>query len=65
MGSRYLGGLLVRCYGYGGNSTGWGTTYHLRFVDVPATVEVTKNGGEAAVIEIQRRSGRAIVVGVH
>ena len=37
----------------------------MRFVDVPATAEVTKKGGEIAVIEIQRVSGRAIVVGLH
>lgn len=59
------GGLLVRCYGHDGYAAGWGTTYHLRFVDVPAAVEVTKNRGETAVIEIQRISGKAIVVGMH
>lgn len=59
------GGLSVRCDGHDGNATGWGTTYHLRFVDVPATVEVRKNGGEPAVIEVQRVSGRAVVVGLH
>lgn len=59
------GGLSVRCYGQEVNATGWGTTYHLRFVDVPATVEVRKNGGEPAVIEVQRVSGRAVVVGLH
>lgn len=59
------GGLIVRCYGYDGNPAGWGTTYHLRFVDVPATVEVTKNRGETAVIEIRRVSGKAVVVGMH
>src|SRR5687767_36569 len=37
------GPLLVRCDGSGGS----GTTHHLRFVDVPASVEVTKNRGEA------------------
>jgi hypothetical protein len=31
---------------------------------VPATAEVTKNNDEAAVIEIQRVSGRAVVMGV-
>ena len=59
------GGLSVRCYGRDGNPTGWGTTYHLRFVNVPATAEVRKSGGETAVIEIQRVSGKAIVVGLH
>jgi hypothetical protein len=57
------GGLSVRCAGQG--SGGWGTTYHLRFVDVPVTVEVSKNDGEAATIELQRVAGRAVLVGLH
>ena len=59
------GGISVNCYGHDGSARGWGTSYHLRFVDVPATVEVAKNGGEAAVIEVQRVAGRAVVVGLH
>ena len=58
------GGLSVRCYGQDGSAAAWGTTYHLRFVDVPATVEVEKKRGETAVIEVQRLSGRAAVVGL-
>lgn len=58
------GGLSVNCYGSDGRPHGWGTTYHLRFVDVPATVKVTKNGGETAVIEVERKSGRPVLVGV-
>jgi len=58
------GGLAVGCYTGSGNRGGWGTTYHLRFVDVPATVEVTKNTGEATVIELQRIGARAVVVGL-
>jgi hypothetical protein len=54
------GGLSVRCDG----GEGSGTTYHLRFVDVPATVEVTKNQGESASIEIRRVSGRATLTGL-
>jgi hypothetical protein len=55
----------VRCYGSDGNLHSWGTTYHLRFVDVPATVQIDKNGGGTAVIEVERRSGRALIVGLH
>jgi hypothetical protein len=40
------------------------TTYHLRFVDVPATVQVEKNAGEPAVIYIERVSGRAVLLGL-
>jgi hypothetical protein len=58
------GGLSVRCYGSDGNEHRWHTTYHLRFVDVPAPVEVTKNGGDTTVIEVQRASGKAVVTGV-
>ena len=59
------GGISVSCFGNDGSSMAWGTTYHLRFVDVTATVEVTKNGGEAAIIELQRVNGRTVVVGLH
>ena len=37
----------------------------MRFVDVPETVNVEKQGGEAAVIEVERRAGRAVVVALH
>jgi hypothetical protein len=59
------GGLSVSCYGQDGNAHGYGTTYHLRFVDVPAAVAVSKNRGETAFIEVQRVSGRATIVGLH
>jgi hypothetical protein len=58
------GNLSVRCFGSDGNEHRWHTTYHLRFVDVPASVEVRKNGGDAAVIEIQRASGKPVVIGL-
>jgi hypothetical protein len=58
------GGLHVRCFAGDGNPHSWGTTYHLRFVDVPAPVQVDKKYGETAVIELQRINGRAVVVGV-
>jgi hypothetical protein len=58
------GNLSVQCYGDDGNPHRWHTTYHLRFVDVPATVEVTKQAGEAAVIQTQRVAGKPIVAGV-
>jgi hypothetical protein len=56
-------GLSVHCVDppAGGGST----TYHLRFVDVPATLQVSKSAGEAAIIDLQRVSGRAVVVGLH
>jgi hypothetical protein len=57
------GGLHVRCFAADGNPHSWGTTYHLRFVDVPVPVEMDKKGGETAVIELQRINGRAVVVG--
>jgi len=53
------GDLSVRCSGGGGS-----TTYHLRFVDVPATVRVSKAAGESALLILRREHGRAVLVGV-
>jgi hypothetical protein len=63
--NRDTDGLSVRCFNSSGNPHAWGTTYHLRFVDVPETVDIQKQGGEVAVIEVERKSGRAVVVGLH
>ena len=60
--NRDANGLSVRCYNSSGNPHAWGTTYHLRFVDVPEAVDIEKQGGAAAVIEVERRGGRAAVV---
>jgi hypothetical protein len=54
------GPLHVRCTGNGASNT----SYHLRFVDVPAPLEVAKARGESAVIEVQRVSGRPTAVGL-
>ena len=59
------GSLSVTCYGSSGNRNGWTTTYHLRFVDVPETVEIEKKADEKVFIEVERRSGRAVLVGLH
>jgi len=59
------GSLHVRCYGSDGNAHSWGTTYHLRFVEVPAAVQIQKNYNETAVIEVERKSGKAFVTGLH
>jgi hypothetical protein len=58
------GSLSVGC-GSTGNWTGRTTSYHLRFVDVPETVEIEKEGDEVVFIEVERRSGRAVLVGLH
>jgi hypothetical protein len=60
--NRDANGLSVRCYNSSGNPHAWGTTYHLRFMDVPEAVDIEKQGGAAAVIEVERRGGRAAVV---
>ena len=57
-------GLSIRCYGSNGNPHAWSTTYHLRFVDVPQTVEVEKPDGGTAFIQVDRQGGRAVVVGL-
>lgn len=63
--NRDADGLSVRCYNSSGNRHAWGTTYHLRFVDVSEAVEMEKQGGEAIVIAVERKAGRAVVVGLH
>lgn len=63
--NRDADGLLVRCFNSSGNPHAWSTTYHLRFVDVPEAVQIEKQSGEAAVIEVERKAGRAVVVGLH
>jgi hypothetical protein len=59
------GPLHVRCSGADGNTHSWGTTYHLRFVEVPAALQVEKKYNEATIIEVERRAGKAIVTGLH
>ncbi len=68
--NRDADGLSVRCYNSSGNPHAWGTTYHLRFVDVPEVVEIEKPDGAAAVIEVERKSrparrGEAALNGRH
>ena len=58
------GGLAFDCASPRGYTHGYGTTYHLRFVDVPKTLEVVKTHNETAVIEVERQAGRAVVVGL-
>jgi hypothetical protein len=56
-------GLGVTCLGP--EKGGGGTTYHLRFVDVPGRLTVTKNANEPALIDLERIGGRAVVVGLN
>jgi len=53
------GSLSVSCPGGGGS-----TTYHLRFVDVPAALSVRKAAGESALLIVLRAHGRAMLVGL-
>ena len=48
-----------------GGKSGYNTTYHLNFVDVPARFEIQKNAGETSIIELERIRGRAVVVALH
>ena len=59
------GSLHVDCNRSDGKPHAWSTTYHLRFVVVPQRVRVEKKSKEVAVIEIERRGGKAVVVGLH
>lgn len=56
--------LLVWCKSPSGdkNVSSHATTYHLRFVDVPEQTVLQKRAGEPVTIELQRTSGKPIVV---
>lgn len=41
------------------------TSYHDRFVATPKTYIVDKPGNKTLLIELERMSGRAVIVGVH
>ena len=56
--------LLVWCKSPSGdkNVSSHATTYHLRFVDVPEQTVLQKRAGEPVTIELQKTSGKPLVV---
>ncbi|MBX3703631.1 MAG: hypothetical protein KF822_07650 [Steroidobacteraceae bacterium] len=60
-----VGALVVWCYDEAGATvSSHSTTTHSRTVDTAGTWIVDKPAGEALVIRLERRSGRAVITGI-
>jgi hypothetical protein len=60
-----VGAIIVWCYDAAGATvSSHSTTYHSRYVDTAATVIVDKPAGAPLTLELERRAGRAVIVGV-
>ncbi len=60
-----VGALVVWCKGEAGATvSSHSTTYHSRFVDTPQTVIVEKPARSPLEVDLERRDGRAVIVGV-
>lgn len=60
-----VGALIMWCKDAGGRIvSSHSTSYHARFVDTPQTYILEKAAGATLTIDIERRNGRAVVVGV-
>lgn len=58
--------LVIWCKDASGARTvgSHGTTYHLRFVEVPKQLNLEKNAGEPLYIDLEKRRGRVNVVAI-
>jgi hypothetical protein len=60
-----VGAIVVWCHDAGGATvSSHSTTYHSRYVDIAATVIVDKPAGAPLTLELERRGGRPVIVGV-
>lgn len=61
-----VGAIIVWCKDATGDTTvsSHSTSYHARFVDTPETRIVDKPAKDALVIDLERRGGRVVIVGV-
>ena len=61
-----VGAIIVWCKDAAGDTTvsSHSTSYHARFVDTVETRIVDKPAKEALVIDLERRGGRVVIVGV-
>jgi hypothetical protein len=60
-----VGALIIWCRDGAGNTvSSHSTTYHSRFTDTPETWILEKPAGEALLIDLVRRNGRAHVAAV-
>lgn len=61
-----VGAIIVWCKDATGDTTvsSHSTSYHARFVDTPEARIVDKPAKDALVIDLERRGGRVVIVGV-
>lgn len=57
-----VGAIIIWCHDAAGQTvSSHSTTYHARFVDTPQTWLLEKPAGSTLAIELERRSGRAVI----
>jgi hypothetical protein len=60
-----VGALVIWCKDASGRTvSSHSTSYHGRYVDTPRTYILEKPAGEALIIDLERRNGRAVVTDV-
>jgi len=60
-----VGAMIVWCKDSVGETvSSHSTTYHARFVETPETTLIDKAAGETLTVSLERRGGRAVIVGV-
>lgn len=61
-----VGALIIWCRDQAGTATlsSHSTSYHARYMDTPRTYLLDKKAGEPLLIDLERRSSRAVVAGV-
>ena len=60
-----VGALILWCKNAAGETvSSHSTSYHARFVEMPQTYLVDKEAGETLTLALERRGGRAVIVGV-
>lgn len=60
-----VGAFIIWCYDAAGNTlSSHSTSYHARFIDTPQTYLLSKPAGATLTVDLERRSGRAVVTGL-
>lgn len=60
-----VGALILWCQDAAGETvSSHSTSYHARFVEMPQTYLIDKEAGETLTLELERRGGRAVIVGL-
>jgi len=61
-----VGAMIIWCEGTAAEAvSSHSMSYHARFVDTPQTFLLDKAAGETLTIELERRSGHAVITDVH